>query len=68
VVVDFHLDPGYTLGSTAVYAGTEMFPQLRNGNYTVAPGQYTNQSPFSNGTVWVIAHANVGMPDPDFGP
>jgi hypothetical protein len=36
---------------------------------TVAPGQYYNAGPFPAGTqVYVIAHAVVGMPDPNFGP
>lgn len=65
---EFDLDPGFLLdGTGAVYAGTEPFPKLRNGAYTTAPGQYKILSPLS-GPIHVIAHANVGIPDPDFGP
>lgn len=70
VTVEFNLNDSYLLGSTAVYAGKEKFPTIgggRNRRITTAPGQYTNDGPFS-GDIWVIVHANVGMPDPDFGP
>ena len=68
VTATFNMDPGYLLGSTAVYADYGKFPMLRNGRPTVAPGQYYNASPFDGSLVHVIAHANVGMPDPNFGP
>ncbi len=68
VTVHFNIDPEYTLGETHVYAGYEMFPRTRRGDFTVAPGQYSNEGPFEGGQVWVIAHATVGLPDPDFGP
>lgn len=65
---EFHLDPGFLLdGAGAVYAGRDPFPKLRNGAYTTAPGQYKILSSLS-GAIHVIAHANVGIPDPDFGP
>lgn len=51
----------------AVYADTGMFPLLRNGNATTAPGQYYVADPL-NGDIHVIAHVNAGIPDPDFGP
>jgi hypothetical protein len=65
---EFKVDPGLLLdGAGAVYAGKDPFPKLRTGAYTTAPGQYRIQSPLS-GDIHVIAHANVGIPDPDFGP
>jgi hypothetical protein len=68
VTVTFNVDDPYLLETTAVYAGYEKFPRLRNGRFTVAPGQYTNNSPFAGTQVYVIAHAVVGLPDPEFGP
>ena len=68
VVVTFNVEDEYDLKSTAVYAGYDMFPKLRNGEFTIAPGQYRNNGPFGGSEVYVIAHANVGHPDPDFGP
>jgi hypothetical protein len=68
VTVEFNIFDGYLLGTTAVYADYDLFPNLRNGNPTVAPGQYYNASPFDGSVIHVIAHANVGYPDPDFGP
>jgi hypothetical protein len=68
VTVTYDLDPGFTLEEKHVYAGYDMFPKDRRGNYTVAPGAYTNASPFDGSQVWVIAHAVVGIPDPNFGP
>lgn len=64
---DFDIDPGYLVDDEAVYAGADPFPKLRKGGYTTAPGQYTVMEPLS-GDIYVIAHANVGIPDPDFGP
>ena len=73
VTVTFNVDAPYILEETHVYAGDDMFPQMRRGRRgwvdTVAPGQYYNNSPFDDDElVYVIAHAVVGMPDPDFGP
>ncbi len=74
VTVIFNVDEDkYDLGKTHVYADYGMFPQRPMGRggkqtYTVAPGQYYNASPFDGKQVYVIAHAEVGMPDPDFGP
>ena len=73
VTVTFNVDAPYTLESTAVYAGYDMFPQQELGRSgrtrdTVAPGQYYNDGPFDGSEVYVIAHAVVGMPDPNFGP
>jgi hypothetical protein len=68
VTVDFNVDAPYSLESTAVYAGYDMFPKTPRGANTTAPGLYTNGSPFDGSEVFVIAHAVVGIPDPDFNP
>ena len=72
VTVTFNVDAPYILEETHVYADYDMFPQIRQGRRgwvdTVAPGQYYNDSPFDGSEVYVIAHAVVGIPDPDFGP
>jgi hypothetical protein len=74
VTVTYNMVSPYILDETHVYAGKTMFPQVKQGKKlvdTVAPGQYYNNSPFT-GTplpqVYVIAHAVVGIPDPNFGP
>ena len=51
----------------AIYADEGMFPLLRNGRSTVAPGQYYIADPLAD-AIHVIAHINVGKPDPNFGP
>jgi hypothetical protein len=63
VTVTYEVDPPYLLDETHVYAGYDMFPP---GG--IAPGLYENYGPFDGSQVYVIAHAVVGMPDPDFGP
>lgn len=68
VTVEFDVFEDYVLEEYHVYVGTDMFPKDRRGNYTVAPGQYVNNSPFDGSDVYVIAHGVVGYPDPDFGP
>lgn len=71
VVVTYNVGAPFLLTETHVYAGTTMFPVVQRGRntaYTVAPGQYTNNSPFSGEDVYVIAHGVVGIPDPNFGP
>ena len=68
VTVNYNVAAPYILAEKHVYAGYEMFPKDRRGNFTVAPGLYTNASPFNGSQVWVIAHAVVGIPDPNFGP
>jgi hypothetical protein len=67
VHVFYEVMAGYLLKETHVYAGYGMFPVVK-GKQTVAPGAYTNASPFDGGYVYVIAHAVVGLPDPNFGP
>lgn len=67
VTVTYNVGSPYLLDETHVYAGTTSVPKDKKGKPTVAPGQYTNPGGFS-GNVYVIAHAVVGLPDPDFGP
>ncbi len=70
VVVNYNVDSPYIIDETHVYAGCTMFPQMQVGESwvdTVAPGQYYNDCPYSCEEVYVIAHAVVGIPDPDFG-
>lgn len=68
VSVTYNVPPNI-LENTHVYAGYDPFPKDRKGNPTVAPGQYTNEGPFDGTTeVYVIAHAVVRIPDPNFGP
>jgi hypothetical protein len=66
VSVSYSIISGYTLDSTHVYAGTTMYPQ-KNGEDTISPGQYSNEGPFDD-DFYIIAHAVVKQPDPDFGP
>lgn len=68
VTATYNVDPGFLLAETHFYAGYTMFPMDKKGKPTVAPGQYTNQGPFDGSQVYVIAHAVVGIPDPNFGP
>lgn len=68
VTVTYNVEAPYILDETHVYAGYDKFPKDRRGRNTVAPGQYTNSSPFDGSQVYVIAHAVVGVPDPNFGP
>ncbi|MFO8172863.1 MAG: hypothetical protein R6T96_01175, partial [Longimicrobiales bacterium] len=61
VTVEFDWEPGYSLDSYAVYAGTVMFPTGSSGSPTVAPGQYYIEEGLS-GEIYVIVHAVVNMP------
>jgi hypothetical protein len=70
VTVTYNVAFPYIIKETHVYAGKDMFPKVKQGKTwvsTVAPGQYTNIGPFT-GTIYVIAHAVIGIPDPNFGP
>ncbi len=71
VVVSYNVEEPYSLDETHVYAGCDMFPKMKVGKKwvdTVAPGQYYETCPLEcEGDVYVIAHAKVGIPDPDFG-
>lgn len=64
VTAYYSVSSPHIIKETHFYAGTTPFPKFGK-SYTVAPGQYTNKGPFS-GTVYVIAHAKVGIPDPNF--
>lgn len=66
VTVTYNVSSPYIVKETHVYAGYTKFPKIGT-KYTVAPGAYTNNGPFS-GPIYVIAHAVVGLPDPNFGP
>jgi hypothetical protein len=68
LTVTYNVGAPYLLEETHVYAGYDMFPKDRKGIPTVAPGVYSNASPFDGRDVYVIAHAVVGIPDPNFGP
>jgi hypothetical protein len=72
VTVTYNVGAPYLLEETHLYAGYDMFPQVKKGKLTVptvAPGQYYNASPFNGKkAVYVIAHAVVGIPDQNFGP
>ncbi len=68
ILVNFDLDPMF-VKETHVYAGKAKYPVVKVGKKsvpTVAPGQYYIE-PNLNGEIWVIFHAVVGIPDPDFG-
>lgn len=68
VTVTYNVVSPYSLKETHVYVGVNKFPKDARGRDTVAPGQYTNNGPFDGSQVYVIAHAVVGLPDPNFGP
>jgi hypothetical protein len=57
VSVVYNIDPAYTVSETHTYAGSTMFP-LKDGEPTVAPGQYYIEDNLS-GDIYVIAHAVV---------
>ena len=66
----FNLDWPYEIEEYHIYAGKDMFPQQTRGKKTidtVAPGQYYIEDDLS-GDIYVIIHAVVKMPDPNFGP
>ena len=64
VAVYYNVAAPYSISETHVYAGYTKFQKFGN-TFTVSPGQYTNIGPFS-GPIYVIAHAKVGLPDPNF--
>jgi hypothetical protein len=61
-------DSGILFEGEAVYADTGMYPVLRTGRPTTAPGQYYVKSPIPAPSIHVIAHVNAAIPDPTFGP
>lgn len=65
----YNLFDGFDLVEDHTYAGSDEFPQVRRGRNTVstvAPGQYYID--VDGEPIHVIAHAVVGIPNPDFGP
>ena len=64
-IVNYKMYSGYSLDEVHLYIGSEPFPRLKNGKYTVAPGQYPYKGSDSyeitglSGGIWVIAHAVV---------
>jgi hypothetical protein len=64
VTVTYNVSVPYSLEETHVYAGYDLMPP---DGFT-AVGQYKNYGPFDGNQVYVIAHAVVGIPDPNFGP
>ena len=71
VTVTYQLNEGYTMDETHLYIGNDKFPK-KNGQYTVAPGQYPYSHALDDATtdtyeltvnnlcsqkIYVIAHA-----------
>ena len=61
----YSFNAGVTGSDLATYSGSAKYPKA-GGKDTTAPGQYKLSS--SKPTTWVIAHAKVQYPDPNFGP
>ncbi|OUS01456.1 hypothetical protein A9Q86_06645 [Flavobacteriales bacterium 33_180_T64] len=72
VLVDFVASEGFGFFETHLYVGNEKYPRKRNGQFTVAPGQYpyshdipegTSNDPYKvddvEGEIYIIAHAVV---------
>lgn len=72
VSVDYSIDDGYAIFETHLYVGYEKYPRKKNGQFTVAPGQYGNSDSYPEGAsdvnytidglsgdIYVIAHAVV---------
>lgn len=70
--VNYNAFDGYGFFETHLYVGDEKYPRKRNGEYTVAPGQYGNSNSFPDGSssdsfefedlsggIYIIAHAVV---------
>lgn len=80
VLVHYHLNAGYGLNETHFYVGNEKYPRKKNGQFTVAPGKFTethegldgaNFDAFFienvEGEIYFIAHAVVCEDDDDGG-
>jgi hypothetical protein len=50
VTVSYTALPGFSFSEAQTYAGAEILPRDRNGNYTVAPGQYTVVESLASGS------------------
>ncbi|WP_460220213.1 hypothetical protein [Psychroserpens sp. MEBiC05023] len=72
VLVNFVANEGFGFFETHLYVGNEKYPTKRNGQFTVAPGQYPYNGSFPEGTlfddykiddvegeIYIIAHAVV---------
>ncbi len=72
VLVDFVANEGYGFFETHLFVGNEKYPRKRNGQFTVAPGQYTESNNYPDGSlndnykidnvegqIYIIAHAVV---------
>ncbi len=71
VTVTYNINAGILLSETHVYSGCTKYKKVQVGNKlvdTVAPGQYTNGGIAGCAGGFAIAHAVVGIPDPNFGP
>jgi hypothetical protein len=56
VTLSYRSLPGFNFSQAHGYAGADVLPKDRNGNYTVAPGQYTTVESLADGTT---AHTTV---------
>ena len=72
-IVEYTMDPGWTMGFAQLYVDGEPLPRDSKGDYTVAPGQYpyihyvdgpthTFTVPGLSGDIYVVAHADVFGP------
>jgi len=62
VDITYNIDPQYDVEETHSYAGNNIVPTKKNGQPTVAPGQYTIGENLE-GEIYVIAHAVVCSDD-----
>lgn len=72
--VVFSMLPGFVMDETHLFIGNEVLARDRNNEYTVAPGQFGRQHDLTaattdsytvtglSGTIYVVAHAVVGIP------
>lgn len=74
--VSYSLDSPYKLGEVHLYVGNDLFATDKQGEFTLAPGQYPLQETFNNltttshsfnsisvtGEIYVVAHAVVYIP------
>lgn len=76
--VTYAMDPGFTMDETHLYVGDELLPKKKNGQYTVAPGQFPFKDDDLNGAtthtyiadglsgdIYVIGHSVVCGEFPD---
>jgi hypothetical protein len=70
-IVTYNMDAGFTMDATHLWVGTEPLPIKKNGDYTAAPGKYTEGHDLDdattdsytvtnlNGEIFVVAHTVV---------